>query len=431
MFSVGHRYTDWPYAVTTRLKNLMQLASESFDNAQRRTDNDFGDVFGLKFLNLKSSPAGYRPPRLKWLQYRWPRYEYQGSSFEGMSNVYLTIQLIVREKTVIQKSILENRGNGDVTLELAFCKNMRISDLDHVTDNYEFNNTTSNQQNAGPGPGGLSWVHVNRVYEGSPGTQTGSEQSSQKRSSPGGAFIWSKGRSAFGVAAVASIAVNGKMIRFCPAQSPHTWKEVLKAKSKLEIITAYKLVLLAIPSYVSYDLDWRKFVFPLKEMNTNHFFRGTSAVPLFRTPITRISRTDDFNKEDKKRDPESLKQDDSENEANILNVLQEEVATDERHPQTKPLPALAPVSTLGKTSPVMDRIEFTVRRNLQHILDVCAIPVGVRLSGADPGDVVWRELNGVQAIALSCGDLSGHRISTASSLYVSILLHMLFTHMKF
>ncbi|KAG5798781.1 hypothetical protein H9Q69_002189 [Fusarium xylarioides] len=47
-------------------------------------------------------------------------------------------------------------------------------------------------------------------------------------------------------------------------------------------------------------------------------------------------------------------------------------------------------------------LDFTLRRNLEHILSVCSIPVTKR---------------GDQAIALTCGDFDGHRIATAASFY--------------
>lgn len=51
-----------------------------------------------------------------------------------------------------------------------------------------------------------------------------------------------------------------------------------------------------------------------------------------------------------------------------------------------------------------DHLDFMVRRNLEHILSVCSIPVP-ELSK-----------DGITPIALTCGDVSGHRISTSASL---------------
>ena len=49
------------------------------------------------------------------------------------------------------------------------------------------------------------------------------------------------------------------------------------------------------------------------------------------------------------------------------------------------------------------QFDFIIRRNLEHILSVCSIPVVVE---------------GQTATAITCGDMSGHRLVTSASLYV-------------
>ncbi|KAL6825968.1 hypothetical protein J3E69DRAFT_355841 [Trichoderma sp. SZMC 28015] len=52
-----------------------------------------------------------------------------------------------------------------------------------------------------------------------------------------------------------------------------------------------------------------------------------------------------------------------------------------------------------------ERFNSNLRRNLEHILSVCSIPVSSDANGKSP------------FIVLTCGDFSGHRISTAASFY--------------
>lgn len=54
-------------------------------------------------------------------------------------------------------------------------------------------------------------------------------------------------------------------------------------------------------------------------------------------------------------------------------------------------------------------LNFALRRNLEHILSVCSIPVAESSAVAAVSDKI-------PLIALTCGDVSGHRISTAASL---------------
>lgn len=428
MFSAGHCYVDQPYWVTQRARDLHYLASEPFEQAQRRDDFD---VFGLKFRNLDLLDDA--PPRLKWFHYRWPRYEYERRCFKGMKNVGLTIQYIVRNSTVFQQCILENRGKTDVDLELAFCKGINISDLDHVTDDHEFNKTPPTNQNAGPGPGGFGWVFVNRFREVSPGGQTDSQNSTHKTKSNSSHSNRKKIESNYGVALVVSMAINGEVIKFSPGQVPHIWKQTLKAKSttpgvksqKLEIVTAYRLVLLANPLS-----GWKEFVVPLKEMNPSKFLREARATSSFLTSITRISGDDGLAHTYDKRHSDTLKDDCNKGQAGLGDIFQDGVTPIGSNSQTEPLPAVDQDPTSEKTSQTMDHIEFTTRRNLEHILCVCAIPVEVRVSGENAEGSVWEKLRDVQPIAITCGDLSGHRICTASSLYVLSLRHMPHTYMK-
>lgn len=422
MFSAGHCNTAEPYLVIKRARDLHSHVSDPFEQAHGRI---YSDVFGLKFLNLALLDDAR--PSLKWFQYQWPRYEYKRGCFKEMENIELTIQFIVRNKTVFQQCILENRGETDVDLHFAFCKGTIISDLDHVTDDYEFNKTTANDQNAGPGPGGVGWVQVSRFSEESPDGRTDSQHSSHDtKSNSSHENHNEKDQTNHGVALVVSMTVNGKMVVFPPGQLPRRFKETLKAKSSalghkgqvLEIVTAYKLVLLADPLS-----DWKRFIIPLKEMKPSRFLREAKAGQLFRISITKISGKDGLDYSHGERGSEIPKNKEKEAEADIVEVAQDEFVTVDNQPQNEPSPAIHRDSTPEKTSPIMDHIEFSVRRNLEHILGVCAIPVTVHVSREVAEGQIWEKLRDVEAIALSCGDLSGHRVCTTSSLYVFSLRH--------
>lgn len=429
MFSAGHCFIEEPYFVNKRARNLHSFASEAFEQAQTQ---HYSNLFGLKFWNLAVTKDAR--PSLKWFQYQWPRYEYKRGCFEGMEHIGLTIQFIVRHGTVFQQCILENWGDTDVELEFLFCKGMRIWDLDHVTDDYKFNQTTPTDQNAGPGPGGFGWVHVNQFRKGSPVARPESQQSSHA-SNPSSSHGTrnKKDDPNYGVALVVSMAVDGKMIQFSPGQSPRMFKQTLKARSstsghrfqKLEIVTAYKLVLLE--NALS---DWKTFTIPLKEMDPSRFLGEARTVSLLHTPLTRISGKDDLAYSNDKWPSETPKGEENKSQAGTVEFSQNGVAAFDSEPQTQPSPAIHESMT-EKTSPIMDHIEFSVRRNLEHILGVCAVPVASRIWGEKAeGGIVWEKLRDVQPIALTCGDLSGHRICTTASLYVLSLWHMPPTHSK-
>jgi hypothetical protein len=66
-------------------------------------------------------------------------------------------------------------------------------------------------------------------------------------------------------------------------------------------------------------------------------------------------------------------------------------------------------------------LNFALRRNLEHILSVCSIPVAeppsaTESSAAAESSTAAAACEKVPLIAFTCGDISGHRISTAASL---------------
>ncbi|KAL7791914.1 hypothetical protein V8C37DRAFT_416623 [Trichoderma ceciliae] len=63
-------------------------------------------------------------------------------------------------------------------------------------------------------------------------------------------------------------------------------------------------------------------------------------------------------------------------------------------------------------------LDFALRRNLEHILSVCSIPLPYF-----PDD-------GIPPIALTCGDISGHRVATAASFYSFQFLLRAFEYFK-
>ncbi|UKZ53649.1 hypothetical protein TrVGV298_007446 [Trichoderma virens] len=63
-------------------------------------------------------------------------------------------------------------------------------------------------------------------------------------------------------------------------------------------------------------------------------------------------------------------------------------------------------------------LDFALQRNLEHILSVCSIPISEGLDGKIP------------AIALTCGDISGHRVTGAASFYAFQFLISAFQFFK-
>ncbi|OJD31647.1 mg2+ transporter zinc transport protein [Diplodia corticola] len=81
------------------------------------------------------------------------------------------------------------------------------------------------------------------------------------------------------------------------------------------------------------------------------------------------------------------------------------------------------------------KLDFVLRRNLQHILAVCSIetsdhPIWGSQGRETPSRKVDSEKEEGKAIALTCGDLSGHHIVTSASFFAFRFLLAMFTHLK-
>lgn len=122
MFSADHPDTEAPYLVKDRFTHLHSLAQEPM---QFCPDPNSYRPYGLEFPRLRLKPDVQ--PELKWVNWRWPRYEYETGAFEGNAEqLKVTVQWIVHEKVVLQRYLLENRGFDDLDVDLAFCKRVKI-----------------------------------------------------------------------------------------------------------------------------------------------------------------------------------------------------------------------------------------------------------------------------------------------------------------
>ncbi|OJD38573.1 mg2+ transporter zinc transport protein [Diplodia corticola] len=71
-----------------------------------------------------------------------------------------------------------------------------------------------------------------------------------------------------------------------------------------------------------------------------------------------------------------------------------------------------------------EHLDFLIRRNLEHILSVCSIPVASPTP--ESGDCKHED----SPIALTCGDISGHRVGTSASFYAIQFLQSMIEHLK-
>lgn len=179
MFCADHAGVPQPYLVEARARKLHELSQQPFHYGPAPPDDlvsvfgpseyesIFGDIlpcgnprYGLRFPDLVMKPD--IQPKFKWIHWRWPCHEYPFGQFQKHPKLKMTVQWMVRERTLLQRCIFENDGEDDIEVDLEFCKYMVIRDLDHLDPNHQFNKDERGNRGIRPGPGGYGWVYVHK-----------------------------------------------------------------------------------------------------------------------------------------------------------------------------------------------------------------------------------------------------------------------------
>lgn len=409
------------YFVASRARALQDL-STSWD--------DFS--FGL-YMPEEFGPDWAQPPEVRWVNWRWPRYEYCPQSSSG-GKIRVCFQYMVHEGVVLQQLTLENAGDASIeigTSEFQCAPDHLIRDLDFLDRSYSFNEVNKDDESYSfiPGPNGYSrvCVHVQKKISKDEGegqkpiVETlaaaleheaidAQDQSATPASSDTVPHL--DNDQSDRVASVITVFVNGS------ARELQRWDNLLEAHekqlhgkgtsnsggNKLQIVIAYKLILL--PCDRS---SWKNFVISAEAANINHWLREEendmwdedgdntdTALCLVGLPVSEPKDTNFY-------------------------AAHESHGSGGESIEVVPAPSgdgpprfSMPIGLPGTANP-KDHLEYFTRRHLEHVLSVCAIPLSAaRLIGDVGSSGEAEELS--PPIALTCGDISGHRLSTSASL---------------
>ncbi|KAI0381759.1 hypothetical protein F5Y04DRAFT_254289 [Hypomontagnella monticulosa] len=337
---------------------LERHRAEQLENlARSRDQEDF--TYGLQFDDLQFDDE----PERKYVHSQWPRYEFKSTEAE------MTIQWMVHDEFVLQQCIVTNLSEIDRSLTFTFAKDMLIRDLDYIDDDYSYNDynmynigVNEDKNHCSIGPNGYSWTCAH-AFDSPP-------RKPPEASRPG-----NKGETdAVGV--VVSIFVNGIACNW----KDSTWTRNLKGKSAeattsngsntIEVTTAYKMIHMN-----TSETDWTKFLIPADAADIAILLHEA---PFCALELSRLETT--------------------------LVDTQSEATTGDAIGQGPGLgsvfgPIALPTEQLGGLSRHLD---YVLQRNLEHILSVCSVTL-------TRGDI--------KAVALTCGDVSGHRICTSASFF--------------
>lgn len=237
----------------------------------------------------------------------------------------------------------------------------------------------------------------------------------EKEGSPRKSTITTQHKYPRSIAAVTTIFVNGEVL----PELPPLRKLELPKQGVLEVVYAYKLVHLP-----GHEVDWRNLIVSARDADVNRILKkethrlwGSSSGPSNSLPSLGLSL----------RDPSKDKtaaENWGEHAQQANDSESRKAPQDESKPEdTSETAAAPPPETSGlepdadvpegtpNNSSARNHIEYLTWRHLEHILSVCAIPLS-------PPSLFESGTSKVQneAIALTCGDLSGHRVCTSASL---------------
>ncbi|KAK1992783.1 hypothetical protein LX36DRAFT_731693 [Colletotrichum falcatum] len=381
MFSADQRGTSEPYMVSDRAEELLKLSRD-----WRRENISYG--LRIPVIDLESCHhSGY-------VHDRWPRYEFRGE------NLKVTTQWMIRNKTVLQQCLVNNTGTDDLTVPFHFGRGLHIRDLDYLDFVYGFDDGGKDQIPT-RGPNGYGWVLVQPFpnkeeskevpkEDIAPAVAASAEGSIRPTSArpatgevetktlafPGipGA-LQTQTSDADAIAVVVSVFVNGRAVQWRPTNLDNNdimlLQESLAGDDTLEVVTAYKMVHLS-----KSRASWKEFLLPPAVADVSGHLASEPFTPFH------PSEHDD----------------------------QVECATHLEGFVSQPMGS-TPLAVRRQpekltTDSSINHIDYIVRRNLEHILSVCAIPVeGTRLGGE------------TVRVALTCGDISGHRVCSSASFF--------------
>lgn len=363
------------------------------------------------------SPEGKAPPELRWVNWRWPRYHYP-HTHTGIK----CLQYMIHEGVVLQQFTLENTSNEPIELgPFEMDPTVLIRDLDFVDGHYPFNEAMDNEEGYSYrlGPNGYGHICVHTL----PGHEKDCKDGPKCQE--------------HAVASVTTTFVNGRAIKFdsrnqrsCSFLKGHKLGNSKSGTNKVEIVVARKLILLP-----KHAIDWRNFVISAEASDINHWLReeirnswrkDESLTSCFeRLPMTTTKGINTGSARDEKASEEKtslhfafvpsflalVRADGNDADAEVTGLS---APTDSR---SFPMPAGKPHS--GSDWNPARHLEYLAWRHLEHVLSVCAMPLRVPgLIEVDGSGVKLgaRKASTIPEVALTCGDISGHRINTSASL---------------
>lgn len=340
MFAADKSPTPEPYCMNTRLSELRSLAKGEFIG------------YGLRIPALEYGQL----PHMSYLFDRWPRYSLAGEE------VAADIQWMVHDETVLQQHMVHNKTEDDRVTEMDMVPNIRIRELEYLDSGNSFNDSVAGHGRVRAAHN-YGWILKNRILPAKPSKDSDDEVPPPPPPDK-----------TEDVAVLMSVFINGKAQRWeyetlDPEKPCIKFPVTFPGKTTTEVVVAYKMILLPRDEDLSQH-SWTDVMISADVADiSGHLARQAKSFKRFSPTLLDIN-------------------------ADLGNLP---VGVD---------PHLAIGNTVrglpGDDQSPREHIDFLVRRNLEHILSVCAIPF-------KPSSLFG------EVVALTCGDMSGHRICHSAS----------------
>ncbi|KAJ4386031.1 hypothetical protein N0V93_008922 [Gnomoniopsis smithogilvyi] len=344
LFSIDQEPTEEPYYVVDRAKALGEISESPFGA-------------GYSYFFRMSAWPDVPPTTIKWVSYRWPRFEWE---LEGKKIVF---QYYVHKGIVLQQLLFQNLSDEKWELDLAVVEKMAIRDLDFLSPQASPEEATKPSE-----PVEYGFV------------RTKSFPSSLQPLST--------------IAASMDVFIDGQRQKF--KESLNVPLSALTNGECREIVAAYSLRV--VPTERGNDF-WQKSMLPAAEANISTFLWGFRKLEEDKVTVVPPPRDISLTPYTTNLRAQAILGNDSENTR--------------QHTALPPTTADPPQEVVpvfqSKSDGLRKRIRklrYLTARHLEHILSVCAVPI------ADPNT----EPGITTGVALTCGDMSGHRICTSASL---------------
>lgn len=301
---------------------------------------------------------------------------------------------MVHDGVVLQQFVVDNtKGQDAFEFVCGFVSGHKIQDLDFVDHPHPFNDSDESYWHTS-GPHGYGLLSLNPMGKTNDDTKTFKHMP-------------------HGVASLITVFMDGRAVKMDASRTSHNdeWRQV-GAGDTFQLVVAYKLVSISNLA----DMSWKDFIISAEAADINHFLKEETKRFNAGSTICDLGLT-------------LFSTNDVEKILTTASESSETVRTTAQQHQTKWLGSITLPKGIpaGPEADLKPYLGYLASRHLEYILSACAVTFCVRKNvdgteslypftdkrdGGRKDELKYQDL---PFVALTCGDMSGHRVVTSTS----------------